>query len=57
MQYQLIDKLEEAKLDILIFLDDPTMPLDHLESAVALIESVSEKLSEDAKPDIPVFEE
>jgi hypothetical protein len=44
MQNQLIEKLEEAKLDILVFLDDPTMPLDHLESALSLIESVSESL-------------
>ncbi len=47
MQYQLIDKLEEARLDILVFLDDPTMPLDHLESALAFIEYVSEKLREE----------
>ena len=47
MQHQLIEKLEEARLDILVFLDDPTMPLDHLESALTLIESVSEKLREE----------
>jgi len=47
MQHQLIEKLEEARLDILVFLDDPTMPLDHLESALVLIESVSESLREE----------
>ena len=47
MQHQLIEKLEEAKLDILVFLDDPTMPLDHLKNALTLIESVSDSLREE----------
>ena len=47
MQHALIEKLEEARLDILVFLDDPAMPLDHLESALALIESVSDSPREE----------
>ena len=47
MQYELIEKLEEARLDILVFVDDPSMPLDHLESALHLIEFVSEKMREE----------
>mgnify|MGYP003136090610 CR=1 FL=1 len=48
MQHELIEKLEEARLDILVFIDDPSMPLDHLESALRLIESVSEKMRSQA---------
>ncbi len=47
MQHQLTEKLEETKLNILVFLDDPTMPLDHLESALTLIESVADSLREE----------
>lgn len=43
-----IAKLDEARIDILVFIDDPTMPLDHLESALALIESAMESLEEAA---------
>lgn len=30
--------LKEARLDILVFIDDPSLELSHLESAIALID-------------------
>ena len=41
-----IAKLDEAKQDILAFIDTDGLDLAHLESALALIESVQESLRE-----------